>query len=81
MAMSDKEYEEIYTDFIARRKEGMTVREVQKLYSKVFDGYKPIYNKLGRIEFQMLLTDLYCMYIEGHSDGIEDGLREVRKAI
>lgn len=81
MAMSDKEYEEIYTDFIARRKEGMSVREVQKLYSKVFDGYKSIYNKLGRIEFQMLLTDLYCMYMEGHSDGIEDGLREVRKAI
>lgn len=78
--MTDREYEQIYTDFINRRQKIMTVEEISKIYSKVFEGPndKPVYIRLASYEFQMLLLDLSCMYMEGHTAGVRDGLDALR---
>ena len=77
--MRANEYEETYLEFIRLRKNNMTVEEVRKIYSKVFDSKdEPVYKSVSKIDFQMFLIDLYTMYMEGRSDGCEWGLEKLR---
>lgn len=74
--MTAQEYEHIYHDFIMRRKEFLSVKEVEKLYDKVFLDNKPTYLRLHELEFKMLLLDLCTMFSEGRTDGIEYALEQ-----
>ena len=77
--MRANEYEETYLEFIRLRKNSMTVDEIRKIYSKVFDSKdEPVYKSVSKIDFQMLLIDLYTMYMEGRSDGCKWGLEKLR---
>lgn len=75
--MTNKEYDEMWQDFVTSTKVG-TIDMIERMHSLLFYNGKPTYGNLDHIGFRLLLHDLECMFHAGVTAGVMDALRALR---